>query len=209
MAEAGLPAMMAGHFGLAAAVKSKATDVPLWSLMLATQWLDIAVIPTLAAGVETFEPIDGGGYGNIIIHADYTHSLVGALILSAILGWAFGLRWGRRAAWIIAAMSFSHWILDLLFHRADMPILPGNAGNLPLLGFGLWQWPLLAGAIEALLVVGGAWLYWGAARAAVTASGRTDYGRADLVAGLILAFGALTLFLDTTGLLDRIIAAGN
>src|SRR5690606_14457529 len=110
--------------------------------------------------VESVEPVDGvGGYGHLIIHADYTHSLVGALILSAILGWLFGLRWGSRAAWIIGAVSFSHWILDLIVHRPDMPILPGNWGNLPLLGFGLWQWPGLVIAIEIVLLVGGTWLY--------------------------------------------------
>lgn len=193
--------MIAGHFGLAAAVKSKATDVPLWSLMLATQWLDIVFIPLFAAGIETLEPIDGGGYAHAVIHADYTHSLVGAAALSAALGAAFGWRWGRRAGVVIAAVAFSHWLLDLLVHRADMPLLPGNWGGLPLLGLGLWRWPAVVMLLEALLVVGGAWLYWQAARSAVTAAGRTDYGRADLVAGLIAIFGLLTLFLDVTALL--------
>ena len=193
--------MIAGHFGLAAAVKSKAPDVPLWSLMLATQWLDIVFIPLFATGVETIEPIDGGGYAHAIIHADYTHSLVGAAALSAVLGAVFGWRWGRRAGWIIAAVAFSHWLLDLLVHRPDMPILPGNWGGLPLLGLGLWRWPVAVMLVEALLVVGGAWLYWQAARNAVTAAGRTDYGRADLAAGLIAIFGLLTLLLDVTALL--------
>jgi hypothetical protein len=193
--------MIAGHFGLAAAVKSKATDVPLWSLMPATQWLDIVFIPLFATGVETIEPIDGGGYAHGIIHADYTHSLVGAAALSAVLGAAFGWRWGRRAGWIIAAVAFSHWLIDLLVHYPDMPILPGNWGGLPLLGLGLWRWPLLVMALETLLVVGGAWLYWRAARQAVANGGSSDFGRADLVAGLILASGLLTLFLDVTGLL--------
>jgi hypothetical protein len=200
VAEAGIAPMIVGHFGLAAAVKSKAEDVPLWSLMLGTQWLDIVFIPLFAAGIETIEPIDGGGYAHAIIHADYTHSLLGALILSALFGAAFALRWGRRAGWILAAMSFSHWLIDFLVHHPDLPILPGNWGGLPLLGIGLWRWPVLVMALETLLVVGGAWLYWRAARGAVTAAGRTDYGRADLVAGLIVVFGLLTLSLDVTGL---------
>jgi hypothetical protein len=40
--------VIAGHFGFAAAVKAKATAVPLWALMLACQWLSV-----LAAGVVT------------------------------------------------------------------------------------------------------------------------------------------------------------
>ena len=35
---------------------------------------------------------------------------------------------------LLGAVAFSHWVLDLIVHRADMPILPGNAGGLPLLG---------------------------------------------------------------------------
>jgi len=53
----------------------------------------------------------------------------------------------------------SHWVLDLLVHRPDMPILPGNAGGLPLLGLGLWRWPAVSLAMELALIVLGAVLY--------------------------------------------------
>jgi hypothetical protein len=60
---------------------SKAAErfVPLWALMLATAWLDVLFIPLFAAGVETIDdaPGTGGGYGDVIIHADWTPSLVG------------------------------------------------------------------------------------------------------------------------------------
>ena len=42
--------MIAGHFGLAAGVKGRERQVPLWVLMLATVWLDIVFAPLLAAG---------------------------------------------------------------------------------------------------------------------------------------------------------------
>lgn len=73
--------MIAGHFGFAAMIKSREQQVPLWGLMLATVWLDIVFVPLLLAGMETLEPVPGtrGGYGANVIHADYTHSLVGAL----------------------------------------------------------------------------------------------------------------------------------
>jgi hypothetical protein len=64
---------------------------------------------------------------------------------------------------VIGAVAFSHWVLDLLVHRADMPILPGNAGGLPLLGLGLWATPALSLALEAALVVAGIVLYYRAA----------------------------------------------
>lgn len=135
--------MIAGHFGFAAGVKGRERQVPLWALMLATVWLDIIFAPLLATGVETVENVPGtsGGYGNSIIHADWTHSLVGALVLAALFGLVAARPWGRRAGVVLAAVVFSHWLLDLVVHRADMPILPGNAGDLPRLGFGLWKAP--------------------------------------------------------------------
>jgi membrane-bound metal-dependent hydrolase YbcI (DUF457 family) len=191
--------MIAGHFGLAAMVKSRERQTPLWGLMLATVWLDIIFVPLLLAHVETFEPVPGshGGYGRMIIHANFTHSLLGALVLSAVLGAAFLWRWGRRVAVVIGLVAFSHWVLDLFVHRADMPILPGNAGHLPMLGFGLWRYPLAVAAAECALVVAGAWLYWRAARSVTLAAG-VGKRRADLVSVLILIGGIIVLVLDVT-----------
>ncbi|MEO5951423.1 MAG: permease [Chloroflexia bacterium] len=162
--------MLAGHFALAAIVKSRQPQLPLWSLMLATQLLDVLFIGTLAFGIEKFEAVQGtsGGYGNAIITADYTHSLVGSLVISLvalIVAWIF---WGRRNAIIIGVVVFSHWLLDLIVHRNDMVILPGNAGNLTKLGLGLWQWPGIVAAIELGMCLAGAYLYYHAsARAAI------------------------------------------
>jgi membrane-bound metal-dependent hydrolase YbcI (DUF457 family) len=191
--------MIAGHFGFAAMVKSREQQAPLWVLMLATVWLDILFVPLLLAHVETFEPVPGthGGYGSMIIHANFTHSLLGALVLSAVLGAAFLWRWGRRSAVVIGIVAFSHWVLDLFVHRADMPILPGNAGHLPMLGFGLWRYPLAVAAAECALVVAGAWLYWRAARSVTLAAG-VGRRRADLASGLILIGGIAVLVLDVT-----------
>ncbi|GAB3889584.1 hypothetical protein GCM10029964_059520 [Kibdelosporangium lantanae] len=49
--------MIAGHFGLAAAVKARSPRIPLWTLMLATAWLDVVFVPLLASKVETIEPV--------------------------------------------------------------------------------------------------------------------------------------------------------
>ena len=69
--------MIAGHFGFAAAVKSREREVPLWALMLACQWLDVVFVPLYVAGVERMVLIGGGGYGKVVIYADWTHSLLG------------------------------------------------------------------------------------------------------------------------------------
>ena len=191
--------MIAGHFGLAAVVKAREPQVPLWSLMLATVWLDVVFAPLFIAGIETIEPAPGAsGYGAGIIHAAYTHSLVGAIALSLLFGVVAAIPWGRRAGTVLGAVVFSHWLLDLVVHRPDLPILPGNAAGLPLLGVGLWQIPAAAAAVELGLLAIGTYLYWRAAVHTTQASGRT--GVAHRVAAALAISGLATLGLDLLGI---------
>jgi hypothetical protein len=197
--------VIAGHFGLAAAVKSRVPRAPLWALMLATVWLDVVFVPLLALGVETIVPAAGvvgskPGYGEGIIYADYTHSLLGALVLSATFGALIGWRWGRTAGIATGAVAFSHWLLDLPMHRHDMPLLPGNLGDLPRLGFGLWQWPTASALLELAFVLVGTFLYWRAAVRTAEGHGAELVRRAHVTAGAMLASGIVTLALSVAGL---------
>ena len=172
--------MVAGHFGLAAGIKKIAPRLPLWSLLLASFFLDVVFIFFAAGGLEKIIPVDQANpnaYGGSLIHAYYTHSLVGALLISAIAGLFAGWRWGKRGGYVIAGVVFSHWILDLLVHRPDLPILPGNFGNLPLLGFGLWQYPAISAILELILVIGGTWFYYRAAMQAAEVSTNQEQRR--------------------------------
>jgi hypothetical protein len=190
--------VITGHFGLAAGSKAVDVRAPLWCLMLATVWLDIVFVPLLLLNIETIETLPGGGYGRSIIHADYTHSLLGALILSAILGAFAWWRWGRSVGLLVGGVAFSHWILDLIVHRADLPILPGNAGDLPLLGFGLWRVPAASIALEALILVVGVFLYWRTARVAAYPARRGV--NATVVSAALLGCGIVVLVLDALGI---------
>jgi hypothetical protein len=194
--------VIAGHFGLAAAVKAKTPAVPLWALMLACQWLDVVFVPLLVAGVERLEPVADmkqGAYGGAVIHADYTHSLVGAVLLSALFGAAAAFRYGRRSGAVLGLVAMSHWVLDLPMHRADMPILPGGAGGLPLLGFGLWEHPVASAALELAIVLAGGIAYW---RAAIRVAGgdAAMLRRARICGASVLAAGVLTLGLNVLGM---------
>lgn len=180
--------MLAGHYALAAAVKAKTPEVPLWALMLSTQLPDVLFGPLLVAGVET---MSGTGYGQFVFGAYYTHSLGGVLLLAALAGILAGRAWGRRAGYTIAAVAASHWVLDLLVHHADLPILPGNAGHLPLLGFGLWSPPAVGMSLEALLILVGGYLYIRSAlerarMAAAVPGGRPATGRAIVAGGVLV-----------------------
>ena len=194
--------MIAGHFGLAAGVKAREPAVPLWALMLATQWLDVVFVPLFVAHVERIDVIGGGapGYGNGIIHADYTHSLVGAVVLSLVFALPAAWRWGRQAATVLGAVVFSHWVLDLLVHRHDMPLLPGAPAGTSMFGFGLWRWPLVTVAAELALVLLGSVAYLRAAVATARAHDPTRIRRARIAAGAVLGAGVLTLALSVAGL---------
>ncbi|MDQ7809124.1 permease [Amycolatopsis sp. A133] len=183
--------MIAGHFGLAAAVKAARPAIPLWMLMLATAWLDVVFIPLYLIGVEK---IDGaGGYGEGVIHADYTHSLVGAVVLAALFGAVAAWRLDRQAGFVLGGVVFSHWLLDLVVHRADLPVLPGNAGDLPVFGFGLWRSPGVSAVVEVLLLVVGIGLYWREAA-------KHDPKRACTLGLTSALFGAVTITADLLGI---------
>jgi hypothetical protein len=190
--------VIAGHFGFAAAVKAKVPRAPLWALMLACVWMDVVFIPLFAAGIEPIEALPGtrGGYGQGVIHADYTHSLVGALVIAATFALVAAIRYRRDVAVVLGGVVFSHWLLDLPMHRADMPILPGNAGNLPRLGFGLWAHPVASALLELALVLGGVYLYW---TEAARAFGEPETQRVRRVTWLLLASGIVTLGLNVAG----------
>jgi hypothetical protein len=190
--------MIAGHFGFAAMVKARERTAPLWALMLATVWLDIVFIPLLVLHVESVQPLTPHPvYGGMIIHADLTHSVIGMLAISALLGVVFLPKWGSRVATVVGLVAASHWFLDILAHRRDMSILPGNFGNLPLLGMGLWAYPRLSAGIELSLVLVGALLYWNAAKDVARQAGQRAQWAA-ISAGLIVLFGVLVLVMDYT-----------
>src|ERR1017187_5166244 len=189
--------MIAGHFGFAAVVKSREPQVPLWALMLACQWMDVLFVPLFALGIERIVPTATAGprmgYGEGVIYADYTHSLVGALVIAAAFGVVAGWRWGRRNGVVLAGVVFSHWVLDLLVHRADMPIFPGNEGNFPRLGLSRWRLPAACAVVELALVLLGTYLYWRAARKALDDAGDHTSKRATRLAMLMLVSGLVTL----------------
>ena len=57
---------------------------------------------------------------------------------------------------MIAALVLSHWVLDVLTHRPDMPITLTDSSPI---GFGLWNYPVVAVPLELLLFGVGIWMY--------------------------------------------------
>jgi len=62
---------------------------------------------------------------------------------------------------VLAALVVSHWILDWISHRPDMPIYPGG----PKFGLGLWNHVAATIIVEGIMFAAGIWIYVRATRA--------------------------------------------
>ena len=134
--------MFIGHYGPAVWDTQRGCGTPivtLWQGFLAVQAVDYATMVLGLLGVEGPEWRDGAPFLDIA----WSHSLVGSLLISFAAGAL--CKWlkpsaGWRGFWVVTVLAFSHWLLDLVVHRPDMPILPGGTNYL---GFGLWDyaWP--------------------------------------------------------------------
>ena len=139
--------MFIGHFaaGLAAKKISPKTPLPLlvigvqlvdllWPLFVLIGWERVAIVP----GDTAVTPLEFLSY-------PITHSFV----TNVVWGLAFGaivyaFRRDRNEFWLLAGLVVSHWVLDVLAHRPDMPIVPGWDVKI---GLGLWN------SLPATLVV--------------------------------------------------------
>jgi len=165
--------MFIGHYGPAVWDSQRGKGKPivkLWEAFLAVQAMD------LVCGVLVMFGIEGmvlNADGKPIFDINWSHSLVTSLVIALIAGGIFkALRpqSGMRGFWVVAMLAFSHWLLDLIVHRPDLPLYPG--GDL-LLGFALWDLPWLAFALEAgLLFLAFAW--W--QKLTIAKNKKYDYG---------------------------------
>lgn len=151
--------MFIGHMGVALAAKRAAPKVSLGTLILATSWIDL-VWPILllfgiehvsvAPGITDFTPLD-------FTHYPFTHSLVMVIVWGMLLGGAYFLvRPSVKDSVVIGCVVVSHWVLDWLTHRPDLPLYPDG----PKMGLGLWDSVPLAIAVESLIFVVGVLLYY-------------------------------------------------
>jgi hypothetical protein len=169
---------------MALAAKRLAPRASLAVLILAAQLADVMWPVLVALGIEqvridpgntAFTPLDFVAY-------PYSHSLLLLVVWGLVLGVLTRTHVGGRAAIpLVAGLVVSHWVLDWITHRPDMPLFPGG----PRLGLGLWNsvpWTL---AVELVMFAAGTWIYVGITRAK-DAVGR--WGFFTLMALLLLAY---------------------
>src|SRR5512132_3861858 len=118
--------MFVGHYGPSFAIKSVQPYIPLWALFIAVQLLDVGWSVLVFLGVEKVRISPGITASNPLdlYYMPYTHSLVAAILWSCAgaLAYRFVARpASRRASIVVGFAVFSHWILDLVVHRPDLP----------------------------------------------------------------------------------------
>ncbi len=151
--------MFVGHYGPSLAVKAVSGSVPLWLLFIAVQWVDVLWSILVLLGIEKVRIVPGITATNPLdlYYMPYTHSLVAAIgwsVVAIILYKVFKPN-GWSAASLVGAAVFSHWILDLLVHRPDLPLYD----NTMKAGFGLWNFPILAFGLEVVILSAGLYFY--------------------------------------------------
>jgi membrane-bound metal-dependent hydrolase YbcI (DUF457 family) len=150
--------MFIGHFAVGLAAKRAAPRTSLGTLFAAAQLIDLVWPLLVLAGFETvridpgntaFTPLDFVSY-------PWTHSLLMVLVWAVAFALAYRARTGwSRGAWVVGALVVSHWLLDLVAHRPDLPLAPGG----PKVGLGLWNSVPATILVEGALFVAGVYLY--------------------------------------------------
>ncbi len=153
--------MFVGHYGVAFAVKTPRNKIPLWVLFVAVQLLDFLWAPFVLLGIEKMRFVPGITATNALdlYYMPYTHSLLGALFWSAVAFAIYKIGWrniaSNSAALLVGFAVFSHWLLDLIVHRPDLPIYDGTMK----VGFGLWNHRGIEFALEIGILFLGAVVY--------------------------------------------------
>jgi hypothetical protein len=144
--------VLVGHCAIALAGKRAEPALSLGTLMAAAVLSDLLGFVLILAGVEhwTFKPGLAGINAVDLDRIAWSHGLLPNLLwAAAFAGGYFLLRRRPRESWFLFAAVLSHWVLDFVSHRADMPLTPGLTTRW---GLGLWT------SVPATLVVEG--LLW-------------------------------------------------
>jgi membrane-bound metal-dependent hydrolase YbcI (DUF457 family) len=147
-----------GHYAVGFAAKRAAPRTSLGLLIGSTALLDLIWPIFLLLGWEKVRIVDSAPTPFLRFDFDYpiSHSLVTTLGWALLAGGAYWAvtRYRAGAVWIAIGVS-SHWLLDFVTHRPDMPLWPGG----PKVGLGLWNSTFRTIAVEEAMIAVGLWIY--------------------------------------------------
>jgi hypothetical protein len=157
--------MFLGHYAVALGAKRTAPTVSLGTLFAAAAFLDLVWPVLVIAGIEHVVVAPGSTKFTPLDFVDYpiSHSLLLSLAWALVFGGAhFLYRRSVRLAIVIAALVVSHWVLDAIVHRPDLPLFPGGSTRI---GFGLWNSVVGTLAVELAMFAVGLAIYLRSTRA--------------------------------------------
>lgn len=171
--------MFIGHFGIGFGAKKFAPSVSLGLLFIAAQFLDLLWPVLLLLDIEHVVISPGITKSTPLDFVDYplSHSLVMVIVWAVLLGLIYWLLTkNSKYSMVIFLCVISHWFLDLLVHRPDLPVMPHSSTRV---GFGLWNYPVIALLVEGIIFVGGVFLYYKAT------SAKNKVGKYGLIALIV------------------------
>jgi hypothetical protein len=151
--------MFVGHFAVALAAKKVVPRTSLATLILCAQFLDLIWPLFLLAGIEHVRIDPGNTAVTPLDFYDYplSHSLLTAVAWAVVVGGIFFLvKREAKTAVVLYILVLSHWILDFITHRPDLPLLPWSGMHV---GLGLWNSVAATVILELLMFFGGIALY--------------------------------------------------
>jgi membrane-bound metal-dependent hydrolase YbcI (DUF457 family) len=156
--------MFIGHFAVGFAGKKIAPRAPLAGLLLAALFADVLWPVLVAVGAEHVRIVPGDTVYTPLEFVSYpwSHSLLMLIIWGGFFAAYYRARPdGRRIGLVLGALVVSHWVLDWITHRADMPLWPRG----PKYGLALWNNPGATMAVELAMFAVGVFLYAKSTRA--------------------------------------------
>jgi len=152
--------MFIGHLAAGLASKKISNSLSLAMMFIAAQFLDLLWPILVLLGIETVRieegitkliPLDFTYY-------PYSHSLLMVIVWSMIFGLIYlVITKNRQNALILGGLVLSHWVLDLLVHRPDLPLTPFSDYKV---GLGLWNYPFVEIIVELALFFAGTYFYF-------------------------------------------------
>jgi hypothetical protein len=174
--------MFIGHYAVGFAAKRAAPKTSLGLLIGSTVLLDLLWPVFLLLGWEQVRVVRGATPFLNLDFVDYpiSHSLtatIGWAVLAGGVYWTVA-RYRAGAIWIAIGVA-SHWVLDFISHRPDLPLWPGG----PKVGLGLWNSTFQTIAVEEAMLAVGLWIY------VVHTSPRDPIGRWGFLGFLVFTLG--------------------
>ena len=151
--------MFIGHFGVGFGAKKIIAKTSLATIFLASQFIDLLWPLFLLLGIEQVKIDPGNTVVTPLnfIYYPFSHSLIGVIIWAVLFaGIYYLLKKDLKIAIWLGILVTSHWILDLLTHRPDLPLLFNNE---TMVGLGLWNSLVATVIVEGAIFVGGVYLY--------------------------------------------------